>query len=42
MARIEQFEDIEARRNARQLTRQILAFTNDGLFASDFCLRDQI
>ncbi len=42
MARIEQFENIEAWRNARQLTRQIFAVTNEGLFSCDLGLHDQI
>ncbi len=42
MARIERFEDIEAWRDARHLVKQIYEITNDGPFARDFGLRDQI
>ncbi len=42
MSRIEIFEDIEAWQKARELTKQIYALSNDGLFARDFGLRDQI
>ena len=42
MSRIERFEDIEAWRKARELTKEIYALTNDGPFARDFGLRDQI
>jgi len=42
MARIEQFEDIEAWREARLLVNEIYRLTNDGRFARDFGLRDQI
>lgn len=42
MARIERFEDIEAWQKARELTQQIYAVSNDGAFARDFGLRDQI
>ena len=42
MTRIERFEDIEAWRDARILVKQIYETTNDGPFARDFGLRDQI
>ena len=42
MARIEKFEDIEAWQKARELTREIYRLTNQGAFAKDFGLRDQI
>ena len=42
MARIEKFEDIEAWQKARELTREIYRVTNQGAFAKDFGLRDQI
>ena len=42
MVRIERFEDIEAWRDARHLVKQIYEITNDGPFARDFGLRDQI
>ena len=42
MAKIERFEDIEAWQKARELTRAIYALSNDGRFARDFGLRDQI
>ena len=42
MTRIERFEDIEAWRDARILVKKIYETTNDGPFARDFGLRDQI
>jgi four helix bundle protein len=36
------FEDIEVWQKARELTREIYALSNEGLFARDFGLRDQI
>lgn len=42
MASIEKFEDIEAWQKARGLTREIYRVTNQGAFAKDFGLRDQI
>jgi four helix bundle protein len=36
------FKDIEAWQHARGLTRDIYAISNDGAFAKDFGLRDQI
>jgi len=42
MAKIEKFEDIEAWQKARELTREIYRVTNQGAFAKDFGLRDQI
>jgi four helix bundle protein len=39
---ITQFEDIEAWRKARELTRSIYDITANGSFARDFGLRDQI
>jgi four helix bundle protein len=42
MAKIENFEDIEAWKNARELARQIYAISSEGPFARDFGLRDQI
>ncbi len=42
MAKIERFEDIEAWQKARELTREIYRVTNQGAFAKDFGLRDQI
>lgn len=42
MSRIECFEDIEAWQKARELTKAIYAMSNDGQFARDFGLRDQI
>ena len=42
MATIEKFEDIEAWQRARELTRDIYRITNQGSFARDFGLRDQI
>jgi len=42
MATIQKFEDIEAWQKARELTREVYAASNKGLFAKDFGLRDQI
>ena len=42
MASIEKFEDIEAWQKARKLAREIYLITNQGDFAKDFGLRDQI
>lgn len=42
MARIERFEDIEAWKKARLLTKSIHHATNTGRFAKDFALKDQI
>lgn len=40
--KIERFEDIEAWKLARELTRQVYEVTASGEFARDFGLRDQI
>lgn len=42
MARIERFEDIEAWRKARELTKLVYEITQVGAFAHDYGLRDQI
>jgi four helix bundle protein len=42
MSKIEKFEDIDAWQKARKLTREIYRVTNQGAFAKDFGLRDQI
>ena len=42
MVALERFEDIEAWKRARELTRAIYQVTNGGRFARDFSLRDQI
>jgi four helix bundle protein len=42
MATIERFEDMEAWQKARELTRDIYAVSNQGPFAKDFGLRDQM
>jgi four helix bundle protein len=42
MAGIDKFEDIEAWQKARELAREIYRVTNQGAFAKDFGLRDQI
>jgi len=42
MSAIEIFEDIQAWQKARELTKAIYALSNDGQFARDFGLRDQI
>jgi four helix bundle protein len=42
MSAFQRFEDIEAWQKARELTKAIYALSNDGQFARDFGLRDQI
>ncbi len=42
MARINRFEEIEAWETGRLLTRRIYEVTNEGAFARDFGLRDQM
>lgn len=42
MSGIHRFEDIEAWQKARELTKVIYTLSNDGQFACDFGLRDQI
>jgi four helix bundle protein len=42
MSTITRFEDIEAWKTARELTRMIYAFTEQGQFAKDFGLKNQI
>jgi len=42
VAKIERFEDIEAWKLARDLTRLIYKITSVGKFAHDFALRDQL
>jgi putative endonuclease len=42
MATIERFEDIEAWKKARELTKIIYEITAKGDFAKDYGLRDQI
>lgn len=42
MSRIEKFEDIEAWKLMRKLTKEIYSITLSGEFARDFGLRDQI
>ncbi len=42
MPTITRFEDIDAWRTARELTRQVYILTNHGKFARDFSLRDQM
>ena len=42
MATINRYEDIQAWQKARELVRVIYKITNDGDFARDFGLRDQI
>lgn len=42
MARLEKFEDIEAWKQARLLTKRIYEATSHGDFSRDFALRDQI
>ncbi|MBK9215244.1 MAG: four helix bundle protein [Chloracidobacterium sp.] len=42
MARIERFEDIEAWKLAREVTRTVYAVSSSGAFAKDFALVNQI
>lgn len=42
MAKIERFEDIKAWQKARELVNEIYSVTNDGRFAKNFGLREQI
>ena len=42
MARIERFEEIDAWKKARELTRAVYRVTNGPAFARDFGLKDQI
>src|SRR2546430_14775075 len=42
MARLERFEDVDAWKVARELTKSVYQVTAAGEFARDFCLRDQI
>ena len=42
MATIKKFEDIDAWQRARELTREIYRVTNQGAFAKDLGLRDQV
>ena len=42
MATIERFEDIEAWKQARQMTRVVYELTRNGEFSRDFALKDQI
>lgn len=42
MATIERFEDIEAWKRARLMTRKIYAMSRDGALAKDFGLKDQL
>ncbi len=42
MGKIERFEDIEAWRKARELTRNIYQITSQGALAVDFVWRDQL
>lgn len=42
MATIKRFEDIEAWKKARELTREVYRHSKAGLFARDFALRDQM
>ncbi len=42
MAKIERFEDIDAWKKARELTKVIYEVTGQGKIATDFSLRDQL
>ena len=42
MAKIERFEDIVAWQKARELVKEVYRVSNDGRFAKDYGLRDQL
>ena len=42
MATFKRFEEIEAWKKAREVTKLVYSITNSDRFAKDFCLRDQI
>jgi four helix bundle protein len=42
MAKIERFEDIEAWKRARELTKQVYKISSSGTFGKDFGLKEQI
>lgn len=42
MATIKRFEDVQAWQKARQVTSHVYSVTNNGMFAKDFGLRDQV
>lgn len=42
MPTIRRFEEVEAWRTARQLTREVYSFSAKGAFGRDFALRDQM
>ncbi|HEY7678187.1 MAG TPA: four helix bundle protein [Candidatus Methylomirabilis sp.] len=42
MARIERFEDIEAWKKARELTKEVYRKASSAIFGKDFGLRDQL
>ncbi len=42
MAKLERFEDIDAWKKARELTKFIYEVTAQGKFSTDFSLRDQL
>ena len=42
MAEFKRFEEIEAWQKARELTRRVYQFSNQGEFVNDFALRNQI
>src|SRR5207247_3035188 len=42
MATVKKFEEIEAWKRARELTRRVYAISDSGLFSKDFGLKDQI
>ena len=42
MAKIARFEDLEAWKKAREMTKAIYAVTSSGKFSRDFSLRDQM
>jgi four helix bundle protein len=42
MGKIEKFEDINAWKKARELTKEIYSLTNNGDFSKDYSLKDQV
>jgi four helix bundle protein len=42
MGKIEKFEDINAWKKARELTKEIYLLTNNGDFSKDYALKDQV
>ena len=42
MPRVQKFEDLEAWKKARTITKEVYALSNAGLFSKEFGLKDQI